>query len=412
MASGLPSCAAIKYVGQQFGIMSDCDVENRSGFGYTCADVVRGVQSVTYDPTFETDPVFQLSQSEIYELREGIPSINISVSKALDGYATPYLYATKDARNPSLLGRAPTKCAPAIAIFPCDKDSAVGDPTSVVVWSGAQVDSVAYNFGVDNVFTEETTFRANDMIWYSQTPHLAYSGSCGCDTLAQFDNEVATISFTGCNAGNDQAPRGVVQFRENIIFAHDAPGSYDQNGALADPDTTILPPEIFGILCDGTNDNDVCIQSIAISATLNREDINCLGSRSPKNRSITLPVSVETSIEVTSDQDAVISTTSYGVCPSPTGFDDCVDDARCSNVGVNLKNRTIRVATCDGLRVYTGIRNKLSSISRNGGDTGGTNVNVTYNFQTFNTLTVIHCQDPSPSGATWWASRDQYLLDL
>lgn len=403
-------CGSIKYPGQQLGIMSDCDVFDRAGYQFECTDVIRGMQSVTYDPTFETQPVFQLSQSEIYELREGIPNINISMSKALDGYAGPYLYATKDAQQPTLLGRAPTKCAIGLAIFPCDAQSTAGDPRSVVVWSGAQVNSVAYNFGVDGVFTEDTTFVANDMVWYSQTVPVAYTGTCGCDTLAQFDAEVATIQFTGCNAGNDQRPRGVVQFRENMIFEHDASGTADENGALKDPDTTILPPEIFGITCSGTNEADVPIQSISISATLNREDINRLGTRSPKTRTITLPVSVETSIEVISDYDAVISATSYGVCPGAV-YDDCVDDARCSNVGVNLQNRTIRVATCDGLRVYTGIRNKLSGFSRAGGSTGGENMTVTYTFQTFNTMTVLHCQDPSPSGAAWWASRDQWLLD-
>lgn len=410
MSCGQNTCGSLKWVGQQLGIIGGCEVALETGFSFECDDVVRGVQSFGYDPSFETTPYFQLGQSEIYELREGIPSINITASKALDGYPTIYTMATKDAQTPSLLGRAATKCAIAVAMFPCDKDSAQGTANSIVVFSGAQVNSVSYNFGVDNVFTEEVTFLSNDMIWKNDTTIPANTDDCNCDVTDLFTAEVATIAFTGCNAANDQAPRSPLQFREYMIFGHDAGSSVDLNGALADPDTTILPPEIYGINCSGTNDSGVCVQSVTISAQLNREDIFCLGTKGPRNRSITLPVSVETAINVLTERDALISATTYGVCET-TGYEDCVDDARCATIGTNLKNRTIRVATCDGLRVYTGIRNKMQGWSRNGGGTDGSNVNITYNFRTYNTMTVMHCNDNSPSGSGWWTNRDQYLLD-
>lgn len=415
MSCGQNTCGGIKWVGQQVGIIGGCEVASDSGFSFECSDVVTGVQTFGYDPSFESTPFFQFGQSEIYELREGVPVINITMSKALDGHSTIYTRATKDAQSPTLIGRAATKCAIGAAIFPCDRDSAAAAANSVVVFSGAQVNSVSYSFGVDNVFTEEVSFVSNDMIWKNNASIPANTTACDCTPTDQFTAEVATISFTGCNAANDQAPRAPLQFREHIIFGHSG-SSVDINGALADPDTTILPPDIYGINCSGTNDSEVCIQSIAISAQLNREDINCLGTKGPRNRTITLPVAVETAINVITERDALVSATTYGVCQNDA-YDDCVDDARCAVIGTNQKNRTIRVATCDGLRVYTGIRNKLSGISRSGGGTDGSNVNVTYNFRTYNTMTVLHCADQSsidnmPSGTAWWSDRDTWLTDV
>ena len=148
MSCGQDLCGGIKWVAEQVGIFGTCEIAGRSGYAFTCSDVVHGVQSFTYDPSFETTPFFSFGQSEVYELREGIPAISISMSKALDGYSTPYLMATKDARNPTLIGRAATKAVLGASVFPCDYDSARGTPTSTVVFSGVQVDSISYNFGV------------------------------------------------------------------------------------------------------------------------------------------------------------------------------------------------------------------------------------------------------------------------
>ena len=64
-------------------------------------------------------------------------------------------------------------------------------------------------------------------------------------------------------------------------------------------------------------------------------------------------------------------------------------------------DRTIRVATCEGTRIYLGRKNKLSSVNYSGGDAGGGNVSVSYTFTTFNDFTVMHSGDPHSNGTTW-----------
>ena len=75
----------------------------------------------------------------------------------------------------------------------------------------------------------------------------------------------------------------------------------------------------------------------------------------------------------------------------------------CGSTGRNVNNRTIRIASCDGTRIYLGRKNKLSSVNYSGGDTGGGNVTISYTFSTFNDCTVMHSQDPNGSYA--WADR-------
>lgn len=422
--AGTGNCGGVKWPAQQVGIKPQSEVDAASTgeefwFGTTDGTspalsgvesnhLSKGVQSIGFDPTFETTPIFQLCQSELYELNEGLPEINISATKALDGYCPMYLQATQDADSPSLFGRQACKAALAIGIFPCDLDSTIGDPDHVVVFKESNVNSISYTFTVEGAFTEEVSWISNNMVWTDPVGgHPALQGS-GCIPSAAFLAEQASIAFPGQCPTNDAVPRTKVNFTEDFIFDFSITTT-DSNGAIEDPDTTILPPEVFGVNISGVNiDDAACIQNITVSADLNREDIKCLGRRGPKNRTITLPVPVNTSVEVVSDDGALVSATELGVC---SGVQDtaCVTDARCSTVGTNLPNRTIRIATCEGTRIYTGKRNKLSGISRSGGDTGGTNVSITYTFQTFNTMTVMHCHDCSPSGATWWADRANLL---
>jgi hypothetical protein len=139
---------------------------------------------------------------------------------------------------------------------------------------------------------------------------------------------------------------------------------------------------------------------IGVNTDLGRTAINELGRKGPYTRTADFPIAVNTEIEVTSISGDAISATQYGIFNGPT--------PGCSDLG-NLRDNTIRVATCDGMRLYMGTKNKLQSVSLGGGDTGGSNVTVTYSFQNFNELTVMHSGDPHASGTTWWANRSTYL---
>lgn len=404
--AGVDSCGGIKWPAQQFGIKPASGAAN---YAFTCAHMVSGVQAVGMNANFDLEPVFQLTQSEIYELNEGLPQIEVTVNRALDGSCPTYLMASTDAPNPTLFGRTPCFSILGLAIFPCTVDSA-GDgglPFDAMVGiSGAQVGSVGFTFGVDGFFTEDVTFLANNMIWNASGNHPGYVGQ----TLQQsFLDDAATLAFPGCNPTNDAVPESNtgVAFREDLIFAFNSGLGLDLNGSVADPDSTILPADVRGITASGTNEDDVPIQNITMNVDLNREEIYVLGKRGPRNRTVTLPVQVNTNIDVTTDEGHYVSAIEDGILV-PTGSGTCTR-------ANNLINRTVRIATCEGLRVYTGVRNKLTSVSRTGGDTGGGNVAVTYSFQTFNTFVVMHENDINVSGLpgndNWWANRSTYLVN-
>lgn len=395
--TALGNCGGIKWPAQQLNIIG-----KSTGFTFGCASTASGVQSVGMNANFDLQPVFQLGQSEVYENSEQLPQIEMTVSKALDGACPAYLLATVEATSPSLFGRTPTFCNAALSIYPCTLDSASGTPNAIMVASGMQVGSVGFSFSVDGPFTEDITLIGNDMVWKLGNG-LTHPGLCS-NVNPTFTDQLNTISVVGCLAANNATPPEEIQFREHMIFTPTDGYTNDQNGMYGDPDCTILPPDVYGISASGTNPGtDVAIQSISVSVDLNREDINCLGRRGPKNRTITLPITVTTDIEVISDYGHLVSATEYGVCTASGA-------GQCDGI-TNLQHRTIRIATCDGLRVYTGVKNKLASVSRTGGDTGGGNLSVTYSYQTYNTLVVMHEHDLNSSAAAWWAAREDYLIN-
>ena len=59
-----------------------------------------------------------------------------------------------------------------------------------------------------------------------------------------------------------------------------------------------------------------------------------------------------------------------------------------SGDGTNLSNNAITIKDDAGTILTLGTKNKLSSVSYSGGDTGGGNATVTYSFSNFNDLLV------------------------
>ena len=142
------------------------------------------------------------------------------------------------------------------------------------------------------------------------------------------------------------------------------------------------------------------VANVTVSTDLGREELFELGTRQPYARVVTFPIEVTCAIEVLSLSGDMINAFSDGCS---TSSDPCV------GITDNLSNERIRLATCEGTRIYLGEKNKLASVNYGGGDAGGGNVTATYNYTTFNDLTVIHPQDPNASGSAWWAAKADYL---
>jgi hypothetical protein len=384
----------IYYAVQQVGIKADGTnyVFDHTGVD---GDGIHGVQSLGMTTNFNLEQVFELGQLAIYENIEDLPDVEVTMSKVLDGYPLIYHHATKGtgggaaATGPTLANRSNVHTIFGLAIFPDTQDSASGDYTSAMICSGMYVSSLAYNFSVDGFFTEDVTIVGNNKIWQNTTA----PGGEPLNTKVTSIN----IAFTGVFPNNDDSPPGDggVNTKENLDFTN----------ATAS-DKTILPPEVFGIASDGTHDiNDATrarLQSISVSADLGRENLDELGRRGPYHKYVTFPIEVTCDIEVLSTSGDMISAIEEGIYTTGTDI--------CENLG-NLKERAIRIATCEGTRIYLGDNNKLASVNYGGGDAGGGNVTVTYTFTTFNDFTVMHSgeENINSNASTWWTNRADYL---
>lgn len=386
---------------------------------------VHGLQSVGMTTTFNLDQVFELGQLAIYENIEGIPDCEVTLTKVLDGRPLVYHLATQDAgksgtqdASPTLAGRSNAKCYVAVSIFDDTAESAAASAAkSQVQMSGMYVSSLAYNIPLEDSMTEDVTLVGNNRVWANIadiTPSngVVFKGDWpDSRTLTSVGGQFATnTDDAGLNGSG-------VQRRENLVFGV-APfdktlaiaaglTQADANGAVNDPDITVLPTDIPGITSSGTNEltageYGAHASSISVSCDLGREEIFELGRRGPYHRVVTFPIEVTCEIEVTATSGDMISATEQGILSSLDASDTC------GNAN-NLSNRTIRLATCDGTIIYLGTKNKLASVNYGGGDAGGGNVAVTYTYTTFNDLTVLQRKDPADSGSAWFESRAQYV---
>lgn len=380
----------IYYAVHQVGLRPD----NAPTGDYT---VIHGVQSVGMTTNFNLEQVFELGQLAIYENIEEIPDVEVSLTKVLDGYIPMYCLATGwDSQTPTLAGRSNAKTFFGLGIFDDTLTSATGTAGSVVECSGMYVGSISYTFPLDDNFTEDITLVGNDKVWLNDPSILPASNTpVPTFTSGQFDALDAPVGLGGVNR------------RENLILVGSHTGT-DANGMANGVDVTVLPPDVFGISTSGTNDKDgngdflAHLSSITVSADLGREQINELGRKGPYHRTVTFPIEVTCDIEVTSHSGDMVSATEGGIRNT--------DPADQCTAGGNLQDRTIRIATCEGTRIYLGLKNKLSSVNYTGGDAGGGNVNVTYTFTTFNDFTVMHTGENNANfSGNDLTSRETYL---
>ena len=366
-----------------------------------------GVQSCGITTTFNLEQVFELGQLAIYENVEGTPDIEVTMSKVADGHIPLYCLATSDQTNgPQLAKRCDsnTKTTVQLGIWDEAVESAGQSSSTAQTWvemSGLYLSSVSYNFPIDDNFSEDLTLVGNTKIWGSG--QSTSSASCNA---SYFPSGIAG-AFGG---NNDTAPgSGGVNRRQNMIFATGTQALQDAAATRAlvrsqvtNPDLTILPADIPGFTVSGAKDF-AHVQSISASVDVAREELFELGAKIAYARPVTFPIEVTCDIEITSASGDLVN-----------AIDACSGAANSCEEAANLTDRTIRVATCEGLRLFLGNKNKLSSVTYGGGDAGGGNATVTYSYSTFNDFTVMHWADRiesggSVSGTKWWELRADYL---
>lgn len=319
---------------------------------------IHGVQEVGINTTLNIEYINEVGQFEAYEGIEDIPEVEITVDKVLDGYPLIYHLATQGAATDTLAGRANRRCTLAMSIFDDDQDSASGTPLREMQASGLYADSIRYTIPVDGNCTESITLRGNHMEWFSAG--FTFTGTI-------FDNTDEPLALTSGLGG--------IQRRENVVFA----------GATLD-DVTLLPHGlngIPGISASGTNDKTAGVygahvQTITISADLNREDINELGRRTPYFRAPEGNTDVTCEIEVVSILGHNVGVLEDGIAS-----------------GQNTFNKTIKVVLEDGTVLNLGTKNKMTGVQMGGLSAAGGNVSDTFSFSNRNSLAVSHPQNPS-----------------
>lgn len=314
--------------------------------GYATGDpefvVMPGVQSVGISTNFSLDPVFEYGQLEPYSVEEDLATVEVTIEKVIDGEKLLYLQAVGNAGSTSVASAANSKCDVYLGIFPDTTVATDGASQDEVVYcSGMQVSSVGYNYSVDGNATESLTVIGNNKFWSNST-----YGYIGTTPDVLFGTDGGT---TNQMSGTDTPRSGIVR-RAQFDYA---------NSTL--PDEVTAQVHNFG----GSNG----LQSVSVNVDFGRSDQLELGRFGPYNQTAEFPIEVTSEFEVTATKGDLISIS--GV------------DRQASN-----PNRTILIKDTAGTILDLGTKNKLSSVSQNGGDTGGGNMTITYSYTNYNKLVV------------------------
>jgi len=315
---------------------------------------VHGVQSVGINTSFNLEQAFELGQISIYENIEGLPDIEVTIEKVLDGYPLIYHMATSGVievtpSTNSLVARAKQRCNVALGIFSDEKETVSGVAPVEVLMSGMYVSSLSYTLPVDGNAKESVTLVGNSKGWFTSAGAITNS----------WTNNVALAQALNFNNDSPIAVGGI-QRREDVMMAN-----------------SILPISIYGVTQSETAGNNwdnvklrpkAHIQNITISTDLGREDILELGHKEPYYRSATFPVEVTSEFEVIAVSGDFINAYANGD---------------------NTSTQKILIELRDGTTFDLGDENRLSSVNYTGGDAGGGNVSITYSFSTYNDLTIL-----------------------
>jgi hypothetical protein len=308
-------------------------------------DTVQGLQSVGIETNFNLEPIYQMGQLDLYENFEDIPDVTVSLNKVLDGMPTIYSMAMGSGE---LAAIAENRCSVRLTIHSDTDTSATGTPIAVCQIEPAYVSSVTYNFPSDGNFTEDVTIVGNNKSWVSSAS--------------------ATSRGLGMRPAADNPNSGAGIVRRQMF---DQANTSLPTGAAAIPETTVTQGS-------GGIPGVSKIQSINISMDLGREEIYSLGSRLPYTRFVDFPVEVTCSIEtIAATGDMAGAEESEAACNNPKA----------------LMDKKIDILLCDGSRYDLGSKNKLQSVSYEGGDTQGGNATATYSYLTYSHFTHMPPND-------------------
>ena len=318
-------------------------ITSRGAGAVAATDIVYGAQSVGMSSTFTLDQVFELGQIEIYENIEEVADVEVTIEKVIDGYKLVFDLASGGTCKTDLVAASKNRCDVLVAVFDDGLSHGTGVPRSVCYNSGMFTSSVSYSYTVDGSATESVTLVGNDRYWNANTGGTSINAT-PTDIWGAAN---PTASLTGAHA-----PKSGVVRRVDVDLA---------SSTLPDEVKSQMGNDATGI------GGGYHVQSITVSTDMGQENIQELGRFGPYTRYATFPIEVTSEFEIMATSGDLINVS--GSAP-------------------NLIDREIIVKDTAGTVLDLGTKNKLSSVSYSGGDTGGGNATVTFSFSNFNVLTV------------------------
>lgn len=337
--------------------------------GYTTGWIpVSGLQSVGIDTTFNLDTVFQLGELELFDQPENLPSVECTMEQVLCGATLLSSLGTQGATTGTLVGRfSNEQCNIAVGFWQDTVDimgtgtAYGGPPSGTCIMSGMYVNSINFNMPVDGNFTHSVTFVGNNKLWVYGTG-VSTASPTGFFNPNNFGADVDSNGVRrryNWNPTGSILPRSIAGVRPVTAF-----GTLPASGQSATGEDGGYLPRI---------------QSIQISTDFGRPEIFQLGRRAPYARYIDFPVEVTTTFEVINRAGDRVS---------------AVDNT------ANLTNEPIIIGLSDGTIFDVGLKNKLTSVSDTGGDTGGGNRTTTYTYSSYNTLYIRDPKDIAGAAIT------------
>lgn len=354
--------------------------------------MAHGVQSVGITTNFNLEQVFELGQIEIYENVEGIPDVEVTLEKVLDGYPPLYLMATTGVTGAGgglsgILNRSKQRCDLRLGIFDEGVNNVAsaggnGGKSEVEVYcSGMYVSSVSYTMPVDGSFTESVTLVGNSKEWLTGN-NVKISN----DAAAAFDGDDTPWALVSASGGVQRREDLLLEYSILPVGIRGVAGSGYGNAyrPVAGATNPMDHATVAQFMSSGLN---VHIQNVSISTDFSREDINELGRKTPYYRPAAFPV------EVTCEIEAV--TTSGDFVTGLEGGDPLLYATSAS--GNNTSEENIFFCTRAGYVFDLGKKNRLSSVSYGGGDATGGNVTCSYSYSNFNDLAVKYVGHDDPA---------------
>lgn len=341
-----------------------------SGVTPAAAHIAKGVQSVGINTNFSLEQAFELGQVEIYENSEEIAEVEVTIEKLIDGRKG--LYSLAVGASPAAAGvvdASAVKSDVYLAIYDDTASSVASTAAKSVVWcSGMYVSSCSWTYPVDGNATTSVTLVGNDKYWNN--------GAVASSAKATYINDTGTGGMWVNNLataidGTDTPASGLQRRHAGVRV------EIDMQSPAAAVLSTNLPLEVIrqapaasisSAEASKQSAVDAHLQNISVSADFGRENILELGRFGPYYKYATFPFEITSEFEVIATSGDLINVSG---------------DAQ------NLTDQVITIADNAGTFLNLGSKNKLTSVSYSGGDTGGGNASITYSYSTFNDLKVV-----------------------